>query len=85
MPEVSQNSMRKFSTGFIGCIKDMMLAEEYQFSLVEKAQSGSNIETCVPKLILVNISEIPILKIQSDEKISWTVIKSTVGHVNFHT
>ena len=45
----------------------------------------------VPKLILVNISEIPILKIQSDGKfpydgkISWTVIKSTVGHVNFHT
>lgn len=49
MPEVSQNSMRKFSTGFIGCIKDMMLAEEYQFSLVEKAQSGSNIETCTKK------------------------------------
>ena len=46
MPEVSQNSMQKFSTGFIGCIKDMMLAEEYQFSLVEKAQSGSNIEAC---------------------------------------
>lgn len=45
----------------------------------------------VPKLILVNISEIPILKIQSDGKfpydgkISWTVIKCTVGHVNFHT
>lgn len=46
MADIFQNSMKKFSTGFVGCLKDMMLAEDYQFNLVEKAQSGNNIKSC---------------------------------------
>ncbi|XP_071147127.1 pikachurin-like [Mytilus edulis] len=46
MPEVSQNSLNKFTSGFHGCIKDLMLAEDYLFNLVDHAESGRNVHSC---------------------------------------
>ncbi|XP_033738487.1 pikachurin-like [Pecten maximus] len=46
MPNVSQNTLRKFTQGFDGCIASLMLAEDYDIRLVEEAQNGRNILPC---------------------------------------
>ena len=44
--DVLENTQRKFTSGFVGCISDLTLAEDYPMKLVEKAQSGRNVHSC---------------------------------------
>ncbi|KAL3869158.1 hypothetical protein ACJMK2_041871 [Sinanodonta woodiana] len=46
MPDVSKNTLRKFTTGFKGCIQDLILGEDLTLSLTENAQKGRNILPC---------------------------------------
>lgn len=47
MPDVSQNSLGKFSSGYVGCMKDVILATDFNIKMMNHAQSGRNIYHCV--------------------------------------
>ena len=46
MPDVSQGTLRKFSSGYSGCIQDMILDNDFSLSLLQSADSGRNIVPC---------------------------------------
>ncbi|XP_053394807.1 pikachurin-like [Mercenaria mercenaria] len=46
MPDVSQGTLRKFSSGYNGCIQEMVLDNDFSLSLLQSADSGRNIVPC---------------------------------------
>lgn len=46
MPDIAQTTGKKFILGFVGCVRDITLAEEYDMEIVSGAQSGRNILQC---------------------------------------
>ncbi|KAL5016942.1 hypothetical protein ScPMuIL_006531 [Solemya velum] len=47
MPDISQTTGKKFTLGYVGCVRDITLAEEYDMEIVSGAQSGRNILHCL--------------------------------------
>lgn len=46
MPEVSQKTLKKFTSGYNGCLQDFTLAEDYRLQMVQSAQNGRNVRRC---------------------------------------
>ena len=46
MPEVSQKTLKKFTTGYSGCNQDFTLSEDYRLHMVQSAQNGRNVLRC---------------------------------------
>lgn len=46
MPDVSQRTLKKFTSGYNGCLQDLTLAEDYRLQMVQSAQNGQNVLRC---------------------------------------
>lgn len=46
MPEVSQKTLKKFTSGYNGCLQDFVLSEDYRLQMVQSAQNGRNVLRC---------------------------------------
>lgn len=46
MPDVLQGTLRKFTSGYTGCIQDLVLDDDFSLSLLQSADSGRNIVPC---------------------------------------
>ncbi|XP_041360084.1 pikachurin-like [Gigantopelta aegis] len=47
MPDVTQKTLGKFHSGYVGCIRGFVLATDFKVKLVSHAQSGRNMYDCV--------------------------------------
>ena len=50
MPEVAKATGRRFTSNYNGCVKDMVLATDFQVKLLHHAFSGRNVVQCRKKL-----------------------------------
>ncbi|XP_061175117.1 pikachurin-like [Saccostrea echinata] len=46
MPDVSYNTMSLYETGFVGCIRDVILSNDFPVKLMESATEGQRISQC---------------------------------------
>ena len=46
MPEISQNTLKKFTSGYDGCLQDFTLTKDYRLQMVQSAQNGQNVIRC---------------------------------------
>ena len=46
MPDVVDSTGGRYISSFVGCIRSMKLATEYEVDLLNQAVSGVNIEQC---------------------------------------
>lgn len=46
LPDVSHNTKSMYKTGFQGCIRDVVLANDFPLKLTESATSGQGVTQC---------------------------------------
>ena len=46
MEEIVHNTLKKYKSGFVGCISNVTLATDYTIDLIKQAASGQNIQQC---------------------------------------
>ena len=44
--QIAHGTLRKYNSGFNGCIKDVMLATDFKVDLMADAADGENIHQC---------------------------------------
>ena len=44
--QLAHNTLKKFTTGFEGCISDLTLAAKHHVDLMEDVEDGENIHEC---------------------------------------
>lgn len=46
MPNVAEGTDNLFTTNYVGCVRDLLLATDLNVQLIEHAQSGRNVLQC---------------------------------------
>jgi len=46
MDDVVHGTLFKYTSGFVGCISNITLGEDYELNLMKEADDGSNISRC---------------------------------------